>query len=121
LFTKPVPILVQEIWNALHTPSDDDHIISTRKWTRPPTTGYLVDTEMLMTDGFLTIEEIKTWVETHRIAIDFVPNAFIGAHRDYRIGDSVFAVHHFASHPDAVEFARKHAEYLIYTLGEDLG
>lgn len=114
MFTKTVPILTNELWSALHSEARDG-IISTHKWTHPPKTGYVVDTEFLEVKGFLTIEAIQTWVEIHRAAVDFVPNAYLGAHRALMMNvDSIFVMHVFAAFPDALEFARAQGATYVY-------
>lgn len=115
MFTKPAAILAQEVWGVLHSETRDG-IISTRKWTHPPKTGYAVDTKRLHTEGFLSVEQILNWVTEHRAAIDYVPNAYIGAHRSLGLGDTLFEIRVFGSFPQAEEFAREQGANYIYKI-----
>lgn len=115
LFTKSVYILSRELWDVLHSPTGDG-IVSTRKWTRVPTAGYAVDVNRLHVPGWMGPATIEAWVKTHRAAIDYVPNAYVGAHHSLIEGDSLFEVRVFGSFPQAVEFATERSADYIYKL-----
>ena len=117
MFTKSANILAAEIWNALHSETGSG-IISTRKWTHVPKTGFAVDLAEIQWPNRLNAARILDWVIEHRVGIDYVPNAYIGAHRSPDFGDSIFVVHAFGSYPQAVEFAGQNKAPYIYKLEE---
>lgn len=115
MFTKPVNIIANEVWNALHSETGDG-IINIRKYGKVPTTGYAVDVNPLQGEGFLSLGKIVDWVREHRVSIDFQPSAFIGAHRVRGGGDMIFEVHVFGSFEQAEVFARANDAGYVYRL-----
>lgn len=115
MFTKSIDILSNELWNVLHSDTGDG-IVSTRNYTRVPKTGYAVDIHVLQAPGRLDAQTLRDWVELHRLSIDYVPNAYIGAHRSIECGDSVYEVHIFGEHEAARLFAKRMQAGYIYSL-----